>query len=150
MTPLLVSDCVSTVLIRVPDQMVPVSSSPMCDKHVAYESNIPHRTLADLRFFDPSDAAHYHVLAVEMPDDVSERYFIPTGWFANEDIVQIVRENFPEFAESLPLPNTPDGNWPKDGMYTVDNSSTSAEFSKFRSLETCIVDTVRSLQAVID
>ena len=100
---------------------------------------------------NPSDAAHYHVLALEKPD-VSERYFIPTGWFANEDIVRIARKNFPELARSLPLPDTPGGGWPKDGMYTVDNSSTRRafpEFSEFRSLETCIVDTVRSLQAVI-
>lgn len=99
-----------------------------------------------------SDAAHYHVLALERADDVSERYFIPTGWFANEDIVRIARENFPDLADSLPLPGTPGGSWPKDGMYTIDVSKTRSAFPTFvdfRSLEECIIDTVQSLKAVV-
>ncbi|CAK1355358.1 unnamed protein product [Cercospora beticola] len=107
---------------------------------------------ASFIFTDVRDAAHYHVLALERADDVSERYFIPTGWFANEDIVRIARENFPDLADSLPLPGTPGGSWPKDGMYTIDNSKTRSAFPTFvdfRSLEECIIDTVQSLKAVV-
>ncbi|GIZ40103.1 hypothetical protein CKM354_000345500 [Cercospora kikuchii] len=107
---------------------------------------------ASFIFTDVRDAAHYHVLALERADDVSERYFIPTGWFANEDIVRIARENFPDLTDSLPLPGTPGGSWPKDGMYTIDNSKTRSAFPTFvdfRSLEECIIDTVQSLKAVV-
>lgn len=124
----------------------------ICFGKARAENEIPPNG-ASFVFTDVRDAAHYHVLALERPEEVSERYFIPTGWFANEDIARIARDHFHDLAaDCIPLPGTPGGGWPQDGMYTVDNSHTRNAFPDlvtFYSLETCIVDTVRSLLAVV-
>jgi nucleoside-diphosphate-sugar epimerase len=109
---------------------------------------------ASFIFTDVRDAARYHVLAMEKPAAAGQRCFIPTGWFCNREIVDIARKHFPELEHSLPPIDTPGGGYPADGLYKVDNSRTQAifdgDFERFRSLEECIVDTVKSLQAVLE
>ena len=100
---------------------------------------------------DVRDLALMHVRCIELDGAADQRYFVTAGIFENAQIVQIMRQNFPEYKDGLPQgPDAlKDGELPEGGIYKVDNSKTSAILGKpWTTLEQSIVDTVKSLKRV--
>lgn len=93
--------------------------------------------------------AEAHVKAMEIPEAGGKRIVVTAGHFSDREIVEIVRENFPELASQLPSKDAPGGDYPEGGMFKVDSSlAVNILGLHFRTLEECVVDTIRSLQAV--
>ena len=99
---------------------------------------------------DVRDLALAHVKAAELPAAANKRFFITAGYFSNKEIVEIVREAYPDLASKLPSKDTKGGEFPgPDKIYGYDNKRTVEVLGiKFRSLKESIIDTVKSLQAV--
>ena len=98
---------------------------------------------------DVRDLALAHVKATELPEAANKRFFVTAGYFSNEEIADIIRENFPELKNELPAKGTKGGGYPEDGIYKYDNSRVKQILGiEFRSLKESIVDAVKSLQAV--
>nr|XP_036577261.1 ketoreductase [Colletotrichum truncatum]KAF6784200.1 ketoreductase [Colletotrichum truncatum] len=96
---------------------------------------------------DVRDVALAHILAMEKEEAANQRFLTIGNRFGNRDIVDIVRRNFPEYADKLPTPDVKGGELPsKDEMHGYDNSKTTNILGiKWRPLETSIVDLVKSL-----
>lgn len=102
-----------------------------------------------LIWVDVRDLAEGHVLALEKPAAQGKRFFITAGYFSNKEIVEIIRKNFPDLRDNLPLPETKGGRYPEGGLYKFDNTRTEQVLGlHWTTLEDSIVDTVKSLQAV--
>ena len=98
---------------------------------------------------DVRDLALAHVKAAELPEAANKRFFVTAGYFSNEEIADIIRDNFPELKNELPAKGTKGGGYPDGGIYKYDNSRTREDLGiKFRSLKESIVDAVKSLQEV--
>lgn len=98
---------------------------------------------------DVRDLALAHVKAVEVPEAGGKRFFLTAGYYSNREIVDIIRDAFPDLASNLPTKETSGGEYPEGGIYKYDNSRAKDILGiKFRSLRESIVDTVKSLQAV--
>ncbi len=96
---------------------------------------------------DVRDLATGHVAAMEKAEAANKRFFItaPTK-FCNKDVIEIIRKNFPAYADKLPSESAPGGRMP-DAIFSVDTSQTVNILGlKFRSLEASITDLVKSLQ----
>ena len=97
-------------------------------------------------WIDVRDLAIAHVQAMELPEAAGKRFFTTAGYFSNADIANIIKKDFPKLAGSLP--DEPEGDKPRD-VFGYDNSRSVQELGlQYRSLESCVVDTVKSLQAV--
>ena len=95
---------------------------------------------------DVRDLALAHVRAIEVPEAAGKRFFITAGYMSNGEIAQIIKDNFPEYADKLP--EDTESDMPKD-VFGIDNGrATKVLGIKFRSLKDSVVDTVKSLQAV--
>ena len=99
---------------------------------------------------DVRDIALAHTLAVEKPEAGGKRFFIVAGHFCNKEIAEIISEEFPELRDRLPSGEAlKPGDYPEKGTSGFDNSrSVEVLGMKYRALRECIVDTVKSLQAV--
>ncbi|KAI1762551.1 NAD dependent epimerase/dehydratase [Hypoxylon sp. FL1150] len=102
---------------------------------------------------DVRDVALAHVEAMERPEAGGKRFFTTAGYFANKQIAQVVRDNFPDLAGKLPDPATakvaPGGDLPAGGVYGYDNSQATKVLGiDWISLEKSSVDTVKSLQGI--
>ena len=98
---------------------------------------------------DVRDLALAHVKAAELPDAANKRFFVTAGYFSNEEIADIMRASFPELKDELPVKGTKGGEYPEDGVFQYDNSRVKEVLGiEFRTLKECIVDSVKSLQAV--
>jgi nucleoside-diphosphate-sugar epimerase len=98
---------------------------------------------------DVRDVALAHVLAMEVPEAGGKRFFTTAGHFSNNEIRDIIRKNFPEYAENLPGDDQTAGGYPESGVFKVDNSRTIEILGlKYRSLEESVVETVRSLKSI--
>ena len=98
---------------------------------------------------DVRDLALAHVKAAELPEAANKRFFVTAGYFSNEEIADIVRDNFPELKDKVPAQGTKGGGYPKEGIYKCDNSRVKEVLGvQCRSLKESIVDTVKTLQAV--
>ena len=98
---------------------------------------------------DVRDLALAHVKAAELPEAANKRFFVTAGHFCNEEIADIMRDNFPELKDELPAKGTKGGGFPEDGVFGCDNSRVKEVLGiEFRSLKECVIDTVKSLQAV--
>lgn len=100
---------------------------------------------------DVRDVAEAHVAAFEKPDAANKRFFTTAGYFSNKEITQIIRKNFPEFKD-LPSDSTPGGDYPEGtptkGLYGYNNKRSIEVLDlKYKTLEQCIIDTVKSFQA---
>jgi nucleoside-diphosphate-sugar epimerase len=96
---------------------------------------------------DVRDLAMAHVKAIELPEAAGKRFFVTAGYMSNKDIADCMRENFPDLRSQLP-PEDSQSDMPKD-VFKYDNSrSVDILDLKYRSLNECVKDTVRSLQAV--
>ena len=95
---------------------------------------------------DVRDIALAHVRAIELEKAAGKRFFVTAGYMSNKDLIDIIREEFPEYRSQLP--EHPDSDMPKE-VYKYDNSRSIQVLGlKYRSLRECVVDTVKSLQAV--
>lgn len=92
---------------------------------------------------DVRDVALAHVRTIEVPDG-AQRFFVTAGLYSNKDIVDIIKDAYPELEDRLP-PNDVPSDLPKD-IYGYDNSkSTQVLGLKYRSLKESVVDTVKTL-----
>ena len=95
---------------------------------------------------DVRDVALAHVKAIEVPEAAGKRFLVTAGYMTNKAIIEAIRGGFPELASSLP--SDPEDDLPKD-VYKYDNSRSRDVLGiTYRSLKECVVDTVKSLQAV--
>ncbi|KAK4902696.1 Glycine-rich RNA-binding protein 2, mitochondrial [Elasticomyces elasticus] len=98
---------------------------------------------------DVRDLALCHVLSIEKEEAANKRFFITAGYFSNKEIAQVVGKEYPQYKDQLPTEKTPGGDYPKGGVYKIDNSRVKDVLGiKFRTFEESIKDTVKSLQAV--
>ena len=68
------------------------------------------------------------------------------GYYCNADIAQIIKENFPEYANKLP--EHLESDIPKD-VWGIDNSRSKKVLGiTYRPLKESVIDTVKSLQDV--
>jgi len=118
--------------------------------HGKFKNEIPNTGI--YIFVDVRDLAKAHIEALGVDEAVNKRFFVTAGYFSNKSIASIIRKNFPELADKLPSESTSGGDYPggsTDNLYKYDNSRTSDILGiPFRSLEECIIDTVKSLQAI--
>ena len=97
---------------------------------------------------DVRDLALAHIRAAESSEAQGKRFFITAGYFSNEEIADIIRDNFPALKDNLPSKGIKGGSYPEEGLYEDDNSQTKDLLGiEFKSLKDSIVDTVKSLQA---
>ncbi|KAK1085238.1 Glycine-rich RNA-binding protein 2, mitochondrial [Friedmanniomyces endolithicus] len=98
---------------------------------------------------DVRDLALCHVLAIEKEEAANKRFFITAGYFSNKEIAQVIEKHYPQYKDQLPTSSTPGGDYPKGGVYKIDNERVQKVLGiKFRSFDESIKDTVKSLQAV--
>jgi len=98
---------------------------------------------------DVRDLALAHVKAIEVSAAANKRFFVTAGYFSNKEIVEIIREAYPDLDSKLPSKDVKGGEYPPDGVYKYDNSRTIEVLGiKFRSLKGSVVDTVMSLHTV--
>ena len=102
---------------------------------------------------DVRDIALAHVLAMEKPGAAGMRFFVTAGYFSNKELAEIIAKNFPELSDKVPTGDAlKPGDYPEGGpehSVRFDNSRVREVLGlKFRGLEECVVDTVKSLQAV--
>lgn len=96
---------------------------------------------------DVRDIALAHVRAIEVPEAAGKRFFVTAGYFTNKEIVEIVRENFPQYSGDL-VSKDAQSDLP-DNIFKIDNSRSKDILGlKYRSLKECVIDTVKSLQSV--
>lgn len=109
----------------------------------AWDKEIPDTGV--FLWIDVRDLALAHVKAMETPDAGGKRFFVTSGYFCNNEIGEIVRNNFPEYKDKIA---TKGGERPKE-MFKYDNSRTVDVLGiKFTPFESSIVDLVKSLKAV--
>ena len=90
--------------------------------------------------------------AMELDEAGGKRFFVTAGYFANTQIVEILRRRFPELEGELPRGEVGlrEGGMPAEGqIYGFDNERSWEVLGiEYRGLEECVVDTVKSLRAV--
>ncbi|KKY21505.1 putative ketoreductase [Phaeomoniella chlamydospora] len=95
---------------------------------------------------DVRDLALAHVRAIEVPEAAGKRFFVTAGPYSNKDIADIVKKNFPEYADKLPAEYKAD--YP-DPMFAIDNARSKDILGlSYTALEKTVVDTITSLKEV--
>ncbi|EPE07687.1 nadph-dependent methylglyoxal reductase gre2 [Ophiostoma piceae UAMH 11346] len=114
------------------------------------DAKIPEPGVA-LIWVDVRDVAEAHILAgLEKPELGGHRLFTTEGFFDNQQVLQILQKNFPQYADRLPPAGTAGGLGPKE-HFQYDNKETEKLLGiKWISLEKSIVDAVKSLQSLLD
>ncbi|KAL4987277.1 hypothetical protein BDW68DRAFT_161434 [Aspergillus falconensis] len=93
---------------------------------------------------DVRDVALAHVRTIEVSQAGGQRFFITAGHYSNKDIVDIIRDAYPELEDRLPPKDAP-SDMPKD-VYGYDNSKSIQVLGlKYRGLKESVVDTVKTL-----
>jgi nucleoside-diphosphate-sugar epimerase len=96
---------------------------------------------------DVRDLAMAHVKAIELPEAAGKRFFVTAGYMSNQAIADCIRKNFPDLGGQLPSEDST-SDMPED-VFKYDNSrSVDLLGLTYRSLDECVRDTVKSLQAV--
>ena len=96
---------------------------------------------------DVRDLAEAHVKAMEREEAQGKRFFVTAGYFSNREIADIIRKNFPEYAEANPA-SAKGGRMP-EALYKFDNKrSIDVLGLHYKPLEESIVDLVKSLKQV--
>jgi nucleoside-diphosphate-sugar epimerase len=85
-----------------------------------------------------------HLKAYTSEAAANQRYLISSGAYSFQQIVDIIRANFPELLSTTPKGNTGE---PLPPVYALDTSKAAKEIgmTHYRTLEQTIVDTVKSL-----
>ena len=95
-------------------------------------------------FADVRDVGRAHRLACEKLVAAGQRYLTTSGNYSYQMICDIIRENFPEIKDRVPVGKP--GSGLGQEVYKVDNSKAKNELDMtFRSLEETIIDTARNL-----
>ncbi|KAK3683447.1 hypothetical protein B0T22DRAFT_247453 [Podospora appendiculata] len=105
---------------------------------------------AAMIWVDVRDVARVHVLAgLERPEAGGKRLFATAGLFSNAEIAEVVRKNFPEYAEILPGPEVTTGGLPPvSKRFAYNNDATTKLLGiDWIPLEKTVIDTVNSLKA---
>jgi nucleoside-diphosphate-sugar epimerase len=93
---------------------------------------------------DVRDVALAHVRTIEVSEAGGQRFFITAGHYSNKDIVDIIRDAYPELEDRLPPKDAP-SDMPKD-VYGYDNSKSIQVLGlKYRGLKESVIDTVKTL-----
>ncbi|KAH7040367.1 uncharacterized protein B0I36DRAFT_259629 [Microdochium trichocladiopsis] len=97
---------------------------------------------------DVRDVAAAHVNALEKTEAGGKRFFtVAPQAFSNQDIIAVVRKNFPEYEKNLPGDNVQGGGYPDGGVPKADNSRASKVLGiDWIPFEKSVVDTVKSLK----
>ncbi|RAL11647.1 SDR family oxidoreductase [Aspergillus homomorphus CBS 101889] len=96
---------------------------------------------------DVHDVALAHVRAIEVPEAGGQRFFTTAGLFSNKNLLDVVRESFPELEDKLPSKDTP-SDLPQD-VYGYDNKKSIDVLGiHYRPLKETVVDTVKSILSV--
>lgn len=100
---------------------------------------------------DVRDVALAHALAVEKAEAANKRIFITAGRFSNREIVEIIADAFPQLRDKLPTGDLLKlGEYPPGGWYGYDDELSRVVLGlAYRTLKESIIDTVKSLQAVL-
>ena len=103
-------------------------------------------------WIDVRDAALAHVLAVEKPTAGNKRFLLTQGNYCNREMVDIIRDEFPQYQSRLPEGDAlKRGDWPSGGVHGYDNSRSKEILGlQYRSLKEGVVDTVKSLQPYLE
>jgi nucleoside-diphosphate-sugar epimerase len=95
---------------------------------------------------DVRDVALAHVRAIELLEAAGKRFFITAGYMTNKDLIDVIRDEFPELRSRLP--ENAESDLPS-GVFKYDNSrSINVLGLKYRTLKESVIDTVKSLHAV--
>ncbi|RDW68007.1 hypothetical protein BP6252_09403 [Coleophoma cylindrospora] len=98
-------------------------------------------------FVDVREVALGHVRAMELPTAANQRFLFSAGQYNNRLIVNIIRENFPEYHAVLPDSTVEGGDFPAGGTFQIGNAKSKEILGiQYRSLEDTVVDTVKSFQ----
>ena len=96
---------------------------------------------------DVRDVARAHVEAMESPTAANKRFLVAAGSYNNRIIVDLIRQNFPEYHSALPLESAEGGNYPDGGTFKIDSTRSKEMLGiNYRSLESSVVDTVNSFK----
>jgi nucleoside-diphosphate-sugar epimerase len=99
---------------------------------------------------DVRDVATAHILAFENKAAANQRFFITAGFYTNREVIEVIRDNFPELRDRLPPKDVPGDDYPPMGTYGYDNTkSISVLGLVYRPLRECIVDTVKSFSTTV-
>lgn len=112
-----------------------------------WKTEIPS-TGGTMLWIDVRDVATAHIKAgLEVPEAGGKRLFATQGEFSNREILEIVRKNFPEFADKVPAVDVKGGEL-SEKRFKFDNSTTTKLLGiDWIPLEKSIVDTVNSLKS---
>ncbi|RPA82715.1 NAD(P)-binding protein [Ascobolus immersus RN42] len=98
---------------------------------------------------DVRNVAQAHVEAAVRPDAGGKRFFLVAGKFSNQEVVDIIAKHYPEYKDVLPKERQENDGFPKDGVYSADNSRSRQVLGiEYISLEDSIKDTVASLKVL--
>ncbi|KAI9651859.1 MAG: methylglyoxal reductase (NADPH-dependent) gre2 [Alyxoria varia] len=113
-----------------------------------WSSEIP--ATATFIWTDVRDLAVAHVRAMEREEAQGKRFFVTAGHYNNAELLGVVRKHFGrEYEGKLPPEGTQGGGYPEGGTFKVDNERTRSVLGvRFRGLEECVVDLVKSLRAL--
>jgi nucleoside-diphosphate-sugar epimerase len=112
------------------------------------ERNMVHGLEATGSFLwvDVRDVALAHVRAMEREEAAGKRFLVTAGHFANSDIANIIKEEFPDKARNLPNEVTSDM---PENVYGFNNRlSTSLLGLRYRTFRECLVETMASLMDI--
>ena len=95
---------------------------------------------------DVRDVAEAHLRAFELYQAANERFFITSGNYNYEEVCDILRTGFPEIKSNIPVSQTGSS---QPAVYKVSNEKAKSVLGvEFRSLESSLKDTVKSLLAL--
>lgn len=110
------------------------------------ESGVPPTNVP--LFADVRDVATAHVRALKTPEASGQRFLVSKGNYSNKMILDIIRKDYPQLAEKLPLEGTVEDDTPPN-VYRSDNRKSKDILGlTCRSLEECVKDTVDSMLAL--
>jgi nucleoside-diphosphate-sugar epimerase len=100
---------------------------------------------------DVRDLADAHVFAMEKEETAGKRFFVTNGNFSNKQIVETIAAEFPQYQEGLPQGDAlKPGDFPEGGPTGWNNEqSLKVLGANYRPLRDCIIDTVKSLQPML-
>jgi nucleoside-diphosphate-sugar epimerase len=96
---------------------------------------------------DVRDLALVHTLAMENRETDGQRIFTTAGHYTNRELVEIIRNNFPEYADRLPAKDAKGGDLAETGVYEINNSRVKQLLKQdFISFEQSTIDLVKTLK----
>lgn len=95
---------------------------------------------------DVRDVARAHKIAYEKPEAGGQRYLTTSGNFNFQQICDILREEFPELRDRVPIGNP---GAPLPDVYGVDNTKSKSELGiDFIPLRQMVIDTAKNFLAI--